>query len=81
MHVVNYVFRQGREHKYAYDEETLRAVLLAAGFEDVRRRPFNQATDAENHVIGSLCMLARKPLQSSRVDDAHVLKGPNSSAA
>ena len=25
MHCVHYLFRQGREHKYAYGEETLRA--------------------------------------------------------
>jgi len=30
MHCVNYLFRQGREHKYAYDEETLHRVLHAA---------------------------------------------------
>src|SRR5258706_77055 len=27
MHCLNYLFRQGREHKYAYDEDTLRRVL------------------------------------------------------
>jgi predicted SAM-dependent methyltransferase len=81
MHVVNYVFRQGREHKYAYDEETLRAVLRAAGFEDVSRRPFNPATDAENHQIGSLCMVGRKPSQPSRLDDTAVPKDMNYPAA
>jgi predicted SAM-dependent methyltransferase len=81
MHVVNYVFRQGCEHKYAYDEDTLRAVLRAAGFEDVRRRPFNPGTDAENHQIGSLCMQARKPEQPSRIDDVSVANRMNCSAA
>ena len=61
MHRVNYLFRQGREHKYAYDEETLSRVLNAAGFCDATRRPFDPAMDAPNHVIGSLCMTARKP--------------------
>ncbi len=61
MHCVNYVFRQGSEHKYAYDEETLGAVLRAAGFEQVDRRPFDSARDADNHAIGSLCMVGRKP--------------------
>ena len=60
LHCVNYLFRQGSEHKYAYDEETLGAVLRAAGFEQVERRPFDSARDADNHAIGSLCMLARK---------------------
>jgi hypothetical protein len=64
------VFRQGREHKYAYDEETLRAVLRAAGFEDV-----------ENHEIGSLCMLGRRPSQPSRLDDTAMPKDMNYPAA
>jgi predicted SAM-dependent methyltransferase len=61
MHRVNYLFRQGREHRYAYDEETLRRVLEASMFVEVRRRPFNAASDAADHAIGSLCMLASKP--------------------
>lgn len=62
LHCVNYVFRQGREHKYAYDEETLGRVLCDAGFRDVRRRSFDPGTDAPNHEIASLCMHARKPV-------------------
>jgi predicted SAM-dependent methyltransferase len=61
MHCVNYVFRQGREHRYAYDEETLARVLESVGFASVSRRAFNPSTDATNHAIGSLCMHARKP--------------------
>jgi len=61
MHRVNYLFRQGREHKYAYDEETLSRVLESVGFRDVKRRPFDSSIDAPNHVIGSLCMTALKP--------------------
>jgi predicted SAM-dependent methyltransferase len=60
LHCVNYVFRQGNEHQYAYDEETLTRVLESVGFADVRRRPFNPDTDAPNHAIGSLCVHARK---------------------
>jgi predicted SAM-dependent methyltransferase len=60
MHRVNYLFRQGREHKYAYDEETLRAVMEEAGFHHIARRLFDPAMDAPNHVIGSMCMTARK---------------------
>jgi predicted SAM-dependent methyltransferase len=56
MHRLNYLFRQGREHKYAYDEETLAQLLRTAGFGDTRRRPFDPTTDAPNHEIGSLCM-------------------------
>jgi predicted SAM-dependent methyltransferase len=61
MHCVNYVFRQGCEHKYAYDEETLARVLESVGFASVSRRAFNPSTDAPNHAIGSLCVHARKP--------------------
>jgi predicted SAM-dependent methyltransferase len=60
LHCVNYVFRQGREHKYAYDEETLEGMLVRAGFADVARRPFDPTLEAENHRIGSLCVRARK---------------------
>jgi predicted SAM-dependent methyltransferase len=60
IHCVNYVFRQGREHRYAYDEETLTRVLEGAGFTDVRRRGFDPDIDAPNHAIGSLCVHARK---------------------
>jgi hypothetical protein len=51
---------QGREHKYAYDFETLRHTLSLAGFSDVRRREFDASVDAENHRIGSLCVVATK---------------------
>lgn len=40
MQVVNVLFRQFEEHKYAYDFETLRALLVAAGFSDVQRAEF-----------------------------------------
>jgi hypothetical protein len=65
MHCVNYVFRQGREHKYAYDEETLVRVVGDAGFVDVARRAFNPEMDAPNHKLGSLCVIGRKPAPAS----------------
>ena len=61
IHCVNYVFRQGREHKYAYDAETMSRVLGRVGFSGITRRPFDPARDAENHAIGSLCVTALKP--------------------
>jgi predicted SAM-dependent methyltransferase len=61
MHQVNYLFRQGRQHKYAYDEETLAKVLAATGFDGIQRRSFDPAVDAPNHVVGSICMTAKKP--------------------
>jgi predicted SAM-dependent methyltransferase len=59
LHCVTYVFPQGREHKYAYDDETLARVLTQTGFTHVERRAFDPEIDAPNHEIGSLCMQAR----------------------
>jgi predicted SAM-dependent methyltransferase len=73
LHCVNYVFRQGSEHKYAYDEETLASVLADAGFVNVRRRPFDASVDAPNHEIGSLCVLARKSRPQPE-SDTHALE-------
>lgn len=47
MEVVNAVFRQGHEHKYAYDEETLVCLLKSAGFSRVVRQSFNVSLDPE----------------------------------
>jgi len=66
MHCLNYLFRQGREHKYAYDEETLARAFETAGFVDVRRRPYDPSLDAPNHLTGSLCMVGRKPGGAAR---------------
>jgi len=63
MHVVNYIFRQDGQHKYAYDEETLAQVLTAAGFADARRRLFDPSIDsARRHEANSLYMEAVKPM-------------------
>jgi predicted SAM-dependent methyltransferase len=60
MHRLNYLFRQGREHKYAYDAETLAQLFHHAGFCNAKRRSFDPQMDAPNHAIGSLCMTATK---------------------
>jgi predicted SAM-dependent methyltransferase len=60
LHRVNYVFRQGREHKYAYDDETLQRLVRSVGFTDIRRRNFDAAIDAPTHELGSLCVISRK---------------------
>ena len=57
---LNYTFRQGREHKYAYDFETLTKVLMQAKFVSVLNRPFDPALDSE-YRKGSLCVEATKP--------------------
>jgi predicted SAM-dependent methyltransferase len=60
-HNINYHFRQGSEHKYAYDAETLESVLREAGFTDIRRREFDPEMDSEHRKRGTIYMDARKP--------------------
>ena len=61
MHNINYHFRQGNEHKYAYDFETLAKILDDAGFVDVVERPFDAALDDELRKFGTLYVEALKP--------------------
>lgn len=61
MHQLNFHFRQGEEHKYAYDFETLSSVLTRAGFVDIKRREFDAAQDTAARRIGTLYVVARKP--------------------
>jgi len=60
MHNINYHFRQGTEHKYAYDYETLAKVLIQAGFSSVTRSEFDPAFDSESRRVGTLYVEARK---------------------
>lgn len=61
MHSLNYHFRQGGEHKYAYDLQALTRVLEQAGFVDVHERGFDAALDDPARRIGTLYVAARKP--------------------
>jgi len=45
MEFINSVFRQGGKHKYAYDSETLIALLDEIGFSEVEERAFNSSSD------------------------------------
>lgn len=45
MEVVNEIFRQGTQHKYAYDEATLTQVLLDAGFTRIETKSFGVSAD------------------------------------
>jgi hypothetical protein len=54
MHNLNYHFRQGREHKYAYDLETLKQILEEAGFVSVERRPLDPEFDSPDRMVDSL---------------------------
>lgn len=47
MHIVNHVFHQGGEHLFGYDFETLKVLLLAAGFERIERSSFRRSVDPE----------------------------------
>jgi len=47
MQLINWVFRQDYEHKYAYDEETLTLVLRQAGFSKVIRQSYGISLDSE----------------------------------
>jgi predicted SAM-dependent methyltransferase len=59
---INYHFRQGEQHKYAWDEETLAMTLERSGFVSVARRGFDPELDSESRKIGTLYMRAMKPL-------------------
>lgn len=61
MHHINYHFRQGKHHKYAYDEETLAKVLTDAGFVSAARSDFDPEFDTEHRRIGTLYLDAFKP--------------------
>lgn len=61
MHSVNYLFRQGGEHKYAYDEETLSHILAEAGFVSIARQPYEPALDSAARREGTLYIDAYAP--------------------
>jgi predicted SAM-dependent methyltransferase len=54
MHSVNYFFRQGGEHKYVYDAETLIEMIQDCGFSQVHRRDWDAALDSERRRDGTL---------------------------
>jgi len=58
---INYHFRQGQEHKYAWDAVTLTNELQKAGFVSIERRVFDPSLDLESRRLGTLYMRARKP--------------------
>ena len=56
---INYHFRQGTEHRYAYDFETIANALRQAGFEQINQSEFDPAFDGRE--LGTLYVNARKP--------------------
>lgn len=71
---INYHFRQGTEHKYAWDCETLAKVLGNSGFTKIVRRQFDAALDTEYRKRGTLYMRAAKTISSEaqREDSASI---------
>ena len=61
MEHINFHFRQGTEHLFAYDFETLRHALSNAGFVNVRRRDSNPELDQPSWAVGTLYVDAGKP--------------------
>jgi predicted SAM-dependent methyltransferase len=57
---INFHFRQGREHRFAYDFSTLKKALERAGFVNVRRRDFDPELDSEERRLGTLYVNAYK---------------------
>lgn len=58
---INHHFRQGHEHRYAYDFETVYKALSMTGFDAVQQCAFDSRLDSAHHSIGSLFVSARKP--------------------
>lgn len=61
MERLNDHFRQGGEHKYAWDFETLEKTLQNAGFGNIRRRDFDPELDAKWRECGTLYVDAVRP--------------------
>jgi len=60
MEHINYHFRQDREHKFAYDAETLVRALTVAGFVGARQTAFDPAIDTPVRELGTLYATASK---------------------
>lgn len=60
MEHINYLFRQGTEHRFAYDFETADKVLRECGFVDIRQRAYDDTLDSKHREVGSLFVSARK---------------------
>lgn len=58
---INHHFRQFGEHKYMWDEETLKRSLQRSGFTCIARRPYDPTLDSESRIIGTMYMRAIKP--------------------
>jgi predicted SAM-dependent methyltransferase len=57
---INFHFRQGDEHRFAYDEETMTKALEGVGFKNVHRVSFDPTLDSQHREVGSLVISALK---------------------
>ena len=60
MEHLNFHFRQGDEHRFAYDFKTLHKALSSAGFERVAERKFDADLDSLGRRLGTLYVSATK---------------------
>jgi predicted SAM-dependent methyltransferase len=58
---VNYCMRQDGEHRWYYDEETMRLLLESVGFVEIQRREFDPKLDQEVRRVGLMYMQCAKP--------------------
>lgn len=71
MEVINMHFRQGIQHRFSYDAETLTHILLKCGFSDPAERRFGEspmpiaAIDSRDRASESLYVEAIKPTRSN----------------
>lgn len=63
MEHLNYHFRQGGEHRFAYDFITLEKLLAGAGFVEITHRSFDAMLDSQMRALGTLYVDARKPAE------------------
>jgi hypothetical protein len=57
---INCHFRQGTDHRFAYDFETLKMLIERSGFVNVRRREPDPDLDLEDRAFGTLYIDAEK---------------------
>ena len=50
MELINTVFRQGTEHKFAYDYETLEYILGRSGFRCIKKQEYGES------LLREICM-------------------------
>lgn len=57
---INHHFRQGDDHRFAYDFKTLARALSKAGFQEIQRRDFDPELDSVDRNLGTLYVNAAK---------------------